>query len=57
METSAPAEDADRGLGRIFGGEGDMLEEHEVVEREKSALEILEVRIACCAVLFLAWPI
>lgn len=43
MDTSAPATDEERGLGRIFEGEGDMLEEHEVVEREKSALEILEV--------------
>lgn len=40
-ETQRPKPEQE--LGRIFGGEGDVLEEHEVAEREKSALEILEV--------------
>lgn len=45
MDVEKPeAEKEDTGLGRIFEGEGDMIEEHEIAEREKSALEVLEVR-------------
>lgn len=44
MDVEKPeAQKADAGLGRIFGGEGDMIEEHEIAEREKSALEVIEV--------------
>lgn len=44
-DTEPVAADQDHAetFGRIFSGEGDVMEEHEVVEKEKSALEILEV--------------